>query len=183
MRKWTNMKFTCKAKGIPHPLLRAEQLDIKEVEKKLKLCQVRRKLISYSNNCNCALIIFGLKHTHPPTPHTHLSLSLCFTPDADMKSCRPVCPSVFMGKLKLPEQNQGRERSYFWERKLCVVQSVYYKSTNNQWRVVDKALKLKLLHLLCFKSALLRGQRYKILGPQQAKLMWPLHAIGYKISL
>lgn len=39
MRKWTNMKFTCKAKGIPHPLLRAEQLDIKEVEKKLKLCQ------------------------------------------------------------------------------------------------------------------------------------------------
>jgi len=107
MRKWTNMKFTCKAKGIPHPLLRAEQLDIKEVEKKLKLCQVRRKLISYSNNCNCALIIFGLKHTHPPTPHTHLSLSLCFTPDADMKSCRPVCPSVFMGKLKLPEQNQG----------------------------------------------------------------------------
>jgi len=39
MRKWTNMKFTCKAKGIPHPLLRAEHLDINEVERKLKLCQ------------------------------------------------------------------------------------------------------------------------------------------------
>ncbi len=39
MRKWTNMKFTCKAKGIPHPLIRAEQLDINEVERKLKLCQ------------------------------------------------------------------------------------------------------------------------------------------------
>jgi hypothetical protein len=42
MRKWTNMKFTSKAKGSPHPLLRAEQLDIKEVEQKLKLCQVRQ---------------------------------------------------------------------------------------------------------------------------------------------
>jgi hypothetical protein len=40
MRKWTNMKFTCKAKGVPHPLLRAEQLDINDVAKKLKLCQV-----------------------------------------------------------------------------------------------------------------------------------------------
>ena len=39
MRKWTNMKFTCKAKGIPHPLLRAEHLDVNEVERKLKLCQ------------------------------------------------------------------------------------------------------------------------------------------------
>ena len=45
MRKWTNMKFTCKAKGVPHPLLRAEQLDIKEVEKKLKLCQVALKVV------------------------------------------------------------------------------------------------------------------------------------------
>ena len=43
MRKWTNMKFTSKAKGSPHPLLRAEQLDIKEVEQKLKLCQVPLK--------------------------------------------------------------------------------------------------------------------------------------------
>lgn len=39
MRKWTNMKFTSKAKGTPHPLLKAETLDILEVERKLKLCQ------------------------------------------------------------------------------------------------------------------------------------------------
>lgn len=33
------MKFTSKQKGIPHPLLRAEHLDVNEIERKLKLCQ------------------------------------------------------------------------------------------------------------------------------------------------
>ncbi len=28
-----------KAKGTPHPLLKAESLDIKEIERKLRLCQ------------------------------------------------------------------------------------------------------------------------------------------------
>ena len=36
---FSNVKFTSKAKGVPHPLLRADHLDIDEIERKLKLCQ------------------------------------------------------------------------------------------------------------------------------------------------